>query len=162
MPTPEVLKQREDAIARQAQNALAQQQKLKERDAAAAASRKAADERKAAVYAQRAAETMAAYNARRPAASTPVQPKVQAAAPTPTPTPTPVASTPAPAPSTPAPASSTPAPAGGRQQWAMSQNGPVQSTLPEGAVFKKGGKVNSASRRGDGIAQRGKTKGRYL
>jgi hypothetical protein len=28
--------------------------------------------------------------------------------------------------------------------------------------FKKGGKVSSASNRGDGIAQRGKTKGRYL
>ena len=28
--------------------------------------------------------------------------------------------------------------------------------------FKKGGKVLSASKRGDGIAQRGKTKGRYL
>jgi len=28
--------------------------------------------------------------------------------------------------------------------------------------YKRGGKVNSASRRGDGIAQRGKTKGKYL
>jgi hypothetical protein len=28
--------------------------------------------------------------------------------------------------------------------------------------LKKGGKVSSASRRADGIAQRGKTKGRYL
>ena len=28
--------------------------------------------------------------------------------------------------------------------------------------FKKGGKVSSASRRGDGIAQRGKTRGKYL
>ena len=151
MPTPSQLEV-------QKQKALAQQQNLKERAAAAEANRKAAEARSAEIYAQRAAETMAAYNARnarRAAPSTPVQPKVQAAAPTPTPTPTPVSSTPA-------PASSTPAPAGGRQQWAMSQNGPVQSTLPEGAVFKKGGKVNSASRRGDGIAQRGKTKGRYL
>jgi len=31
---------------------------------------------------------------------------------------------------------------------------------PEG--MKKGGKVSSASKRADGIAQRGKTKGRYL
>ncbi len=31
------------------------------------------------------------------------------------------------------------------------------------SAFKRGGKVkNTASRRGDGIAQRGKTKGRYL
>jgi hypothetical protein len=31
------------------------------------------------------------------------------------------------------------------------------------AAYKRGGKVkNTASRRGDGIAQRGKTKGRYL
>jgi len=29
-----------------------------------------------------------------------------------------------------------------------------------GVYFKKGGKVSSASRRGDGIAQRGKTRGR--
>jgi hypothetical protein len=28
--------------------------------------------------------------------------------------------------------------------------------------YKRGGKVNSASRRGDGIAQRGKTRGKYL
>ena len=28
--------------------------------------------------------------------------------------------------------------------------------------LKKGGKVSSASKRADGIAQRGKTKGRYL
>ena len=32
----------------------------------------------------------------------------------------------------------------------------------KGDGMKRGGKVNSASRRGDGIAQRGKTKGRYL
>lgn len=29
-------------------------------------------------------------------------------------------------------------------------------------VMKKGGKVSSASKRGDGIAQRGKTKGRFV
>jgi hypothetical protein len=34
--------------------------------------------------------------------------------------------------------------------------------LPPGAVYKKGGKVASTSRRGDGIAQRGKTKGKYI
>ena len=28
--------------------------------------------------------------------------------------------------------------------------------------YKKGGKVNSASKRADGIAQRGKTRGRYI
>jgi len=33
--------------------------------------------------------------------------------------------------------------------------------LPDGAVYKKGGKV-SASRRADGIAQRGKTRGKYI
>jgi hypothetical protein len=32
----------------------------------------------------------------------------------------------------------------------------------KGDGMKKGGKVNSTSRRGDGIAQRGKTKGKYL
>jgi len=38
---------------------------------------------------------------------------------------------------------------------------PVQNVIqPPG--MKRGGSVNSASRRGDGIAQRGKTKGRYL
>ena len=32
----------------------------------------------------------------------------------------------------------------------------------QGQFFKKGGKVSSASSRGDGIAKRGKTKGRML
>jgi hypothetical protein len=31
-----------------------------------------------------------------------------------------------------------------------------------GKPFKSGGKVSSASKRGDGIAQRGKTKGRFV
>ena len=31
-----------------------------------------------------------------------------------------------------------------------------------GKMFKAGGKVGSASRRGDGIAMRGKTRGRYI
>ena len=35
------------------------------------------------------------------------------------------------------------------------------SSLPIGAVYKKGGKV-SASKRADGIAQRGKTRGRIV
>jgi hypothetical protein len=42
---------------------------------------------------------------------------------------------------------------------------PNTSTLPTGAAFKKGGmasKSSSALRRGDGIAQRGKTKGRFI
>ena len=29
-------------------------------------------------------------------------------------------------------------------------------------MFKKGGKIKSASRRGDGIAQRGKTRGKMV
>jgi hypothetical protein len=33
---------------------------------------------------------------------------------------------------------------------------------PMGGGMKKGGKVSSASSRGDGIAQRGKTKGRFV
>jgi hypothetical protein len=39
----------------------------------------------------------------------------------------------------------------------------VSQAMPAGApTMKKGGKVSSASSRADGIAQRGKTKGRYL
>ena len=38
---------------------------------------------------------------------------------------------------------------------------PDKSMLPPGAAFKKGGKV-SASSRADGIAQRGKTRGKYI
>jgi hypothetical protein len=34
--------------------------------------------------------------------------------------------------------------------------------LTPSKTFKKGGKVAGASKRGDGIAQRGKTRGRYL
>jgi hypothetical protein len=34
--------------------------------------------------------------------------------------------------------------------------------LPKGFHMKKGGSVSSASKRADGIAQRGKTKGRYV
>jgi len=38
-----------------------------------------------------------------------------------------------------------------------------ENTNPAGDTFKKGGAVkSSASRRGDGIAQRGKTKGRFV
>ena len=51
---------------------------------------------------------------------------------------------------------------GGGSQLAMSPTGPVKAPpLPDGAVYKKGGKV-SASRRADGIAQRGKTRGKYI
>jgi hypothetical protein len=42
---------------------------------------------------------------------------------------------------------------------------PNTSMLPAGAAFKKGGmtsRSSSAPRRGDGIAQRGKTKGRFI
>ena len=37
-----------------------------------------------------------------------------------------------------------------------------QGGAPTGTGMKKGGKVSSASKRGDGIAQRGKTKGRFV
>lgn len=37
-----------------------------------------------------------------------------------------------------------------------------ENTNPAGDTFKRGGKVNSASRRGDGIASRGKTRGRLI
>jgi hypothetical protein len=36
------------------------------------------------------------------------------------------------------------------------------SKLTPSKTFKKGGKVAGASKRGDGIAQRGKTRGRYM
>jgi hypothetical protein len=41
---------------------------------------------------------------------------------------------------------------------------PDEYTSGEGEAFKKGGKVkrSSASKRGDGIAQRGKTRGRFV
>lgn len=35
-----------------------------------------------------------------------------------------------------------------------------ENTNPAGDTYKKGGKVSSASKRADGIAQRGKTKGK--
>ena len=37
----------------------------------------------------------------------------------------------------------------------------TRSTVPEGR-YAKGGKVSSASKRADGIAQRGKTRGRFV
>ena len=37
-----------------------------------------------------------------------------------------------------------------------------QGGAPTGTGMKKGGKVSSASKRADGIAQRGKTKGRFV
>ena len=43
------------------------------------------------------------------------------------------------------------------------QNDAAQARLDKAPTKKaKGGKVSSASKRADGIAQRGKTKGRYL
>jgi hypothetical protein len=41
-------------------------------------------------------------------------------------------------------------------------NGAEIKTLQNPRVMKKGGKVSSASKRADGCAQRGKTKGKYL
>jgi hypothetical protein len=38
----------------------------------------------------------------------------------------------------------------------------AMNKLSPGSTFKKGGKVASASKRGDGIAQRGKTRGKYM
>ena len=40
--------------------------------------------------------------------------------------------------------------------------GPVGALASLGVGFKKGGKVSSASKRADGIAQRGKTRGRMV
>jgi len=45
---------------------------------------------------------------------------------------------------------------------ATPSSGREMDTADYGGGLKRGGKVKSASRRGDGIAQRGKTKGRYL
>ena len=42
------------------------------------------------------------------------------------------------------------------------QREPYEKMNAAGDTFKKGGKVSSASKRADGIAQRGKTKGRML
>jgi hypothetical protein len=57
-------------------------------------------------------------------------------------------------PQRPAPMSSPPA---GMQPRSLAPRGPG---MPPG--FKKGGSVSSASKRADGIAQRGKTRGKYL
>ena len=50
----------------------------------------------------------------------------------------------------------------GKQEPAEDE--PDKQTAPEDDrnAYKKGGKVNSASKRGDGIAQRGKTRGRMV
>ena len=58
----------------------------------------------------------------------------------------------------------TPAPAAAPQRFGNGlaravANNTARQVAP---AMKKGGKVSSASSRGDGIAQRGKTKGRYL
>ena len=42
------------------------------------------------------------------------------------------------------------------------QNIPAVDTMGNPTGMKKGGKVGSASARADGIAQRGKTKGRFV
>lgn len=44
----------------------------------------------------------------------------------------------------------------------LKETAEARSRLSRGAVYKKGGTVSSASKRADGIAQRGKTKGRYI
>jgi len=49
---------------------------------------------------------------------------------------------------------------GGRDKFLGDQERLEEVNDPKG--FKKGGKVSSASKRADGIAQRGKTKGRML
>ena len=84
-------------------------------------------------------------------------------------------SRPMPAPTTPPPPvkpSAPPMPVGpgaGAMGGGMPPAGNVQQTVSGGPppnyggmTMKKGGKVASAPRRGDGIAQRGKTKGRFI
>lgn len=44
----------------------------------------------------------------------------------------------------------------------LKETAEARSRLSRGAVYKKGGTVSSASKRADGIAQRGKTRGRYI
>lgn len=51
---------------------------------------------------------------------------------------------------------------GVNQTFNMQPQATATPAAPTGTPFKKGGKVNSASKRGDGIAQRGKTKGRMV
>lgn len=47
-------------------------------------------------------------------------------------------------------------------QLLLSRGGTAKKLTDKDAKFAKGGAVKSASRRGDGIAQRGKTKGRMV
>jgi hypothetical protein len=51
---------------------------------------------------------------------------------------------------------------GVNQTFNMQPQATAQPTVSTAPVFKKGGKVVSASKRGDGIAQRGKTRGRMV
>jgi len=44
----------------------------------------------------------------------------------------------------------------------LKETAEARSRLSRGSVYKKGGSVSSASKRADGIAQRGKTRGRYI
>lgn len=48
------------------------------------------------------------------------------------------------------------------QTFNMQPQATAQPAAPTGTTFKKGGKVGNASKRGDGIAQRGKTRGRMV
>jgi len=48
------------------------------------------------------------------------------------------------------------------QTFNMQPQATAQPAAPTSTMFKKGGKVVSASKRGDGIAQRGKTRGRMV
>jgi hypothetical protein len=78
-----------------------------------------------------------------------------AAAPVNTPTVVPRQATPAPAPA--APAQKLTAPGG----YSTSFNAAYNALKP-GAKMKKGGKVASASKRADGIAKQGKTRGKMI
>lgn len=51
---------------------------------------------------------------------------------------------------------------GVNQTFNMQPQATAQPAASTGTTFKKGGKVASASKRGDGIAQRGKTRGRMV
>jgi hypothetical protein len=44
----------------------------------------------------------------------------------------------------------------------MMYRGPAPQAKPGQIAYKKGGSTSKTSSRGDGIAQRGKTKGRYI
>jgi len=60
------------------------------------------------------------------------------------------------------PPAGTQAAGGVNQTFNMQPQATAQPAAPTASTFKKGGKVVSASKRGDGIAQRGKTRGRMV